>query len=380
MIYREMKSMDKGRFSFIMDASDARTAARTGTITTAHGKVRTPAFMPVATQATVKAMRPDDVRELGFEMVLANAYHLSLRPGVEVVRSAGGIHSFMGWSGPVLTDSGGYQVFSLGKDVKVTPEGARFRSHLDGSSVFISPELSMRAQAALGADIAMVLDECLPYPSERGQVERSVRLNADWARRCRDAWKEAAGGEGGRALFGIVQGGAHLDLRRASAELTVEVGFDGYALGGLSVGEPRERTYELVGETVHELPKDAPRYLMGVGDPAGVVEAVSYGIDLFDCVIPTRIARNGAALVGCQRLNLRNARYADDCSPLDPACGCYTCQRFTRAYLRHLVTAREILGFHLLTVHNLYLMAALMEQIRSAVAEGRFASVLQRFR
>ncbi len=355
---------------FEVTARDPGSGARAGLLSTARGRVETPLFMPVATQATVKAMRPEDVEGLGFEMLLCNAYHLWLRPGLEAVRRAGGIHAFMGWRGAVLTDSGGYQVLSLGKNVHITPEGASFRSHLDGSRVFLSPEISMEAQAALGADIAMVLDECLPYPSDRATVEASVRLNADWSRRCRRSHDSA-----GQLLFGIVQGGTYPDLRAESARRTVETGFDGYALGGLTVGEPRELTLELVDSTLRQLPEDAPRYLMGLGDLPGIAEAVSLGVDMFDSVLPTRIARNGSALVGSGRLNLKNARFAGDRSPLDEACSCYTCRRFSRSYLRHLVTAREILGFHLLTVHNLYQVSRLISRLRSAVRSGTVRAV-----
>lgn len=352
-------------FSFEITARDARTGARAGLITTPHGQVRTPCFMPVATQATVKAMTPDEVAGLSFEMVLANAYHLWLRPGVDVIAGAGGLQRFMSWSGSILTDSGGYQVMSLGKDVKITPEGASFRSHLDGTEVFLSPEDSMRAQSALGADIAMALDECLPYPSERERVRRSVSLNLDWAGRCLAAHEDPR-----QALFGIVQGGAFADLRRQSASAMAELGFEGYGLGGLSVGEPREMMLELIAVTLENLPTEKPRYLMGVGDPLGLAESAALGIDMFDSVLPTRIARNASALVASKRINLRNAAFRQDYGPLDETCGCYACANFSRAYLRHLVMAKEILGFHLLTVHNLYQLARLTEELRSAIEAG----------
>jgi queuine tRNA-ribosyltransferase len=339
---------------------DKKTKARTGVLRTAHGEVRTPLFMPVATQATVKAMRPEQVRELGFDMVLANAYHLMLRPGVDVVEKSGGLHRFMGWDGPILTDSGGYQVFSLGKDVKITPEGASFRSHLDGSSVFMSPEMCMDVQDKLGSDIAMVLDECLPYPSERDVARESLLLTRDWAKRCRDSSAGNDNPDERQLLFGIIQGGMYADLRAESAEMTVGLGFDGYALGGLSVGEPRELTLELVGSTLEHLPEEAPRYLMGVGDLFGLADCIALGVDMFDSALPTRVARNGSAFVGSDRLNLKNARFANDQGPLDPECGCYACANYSRAYLRHLVIAKEILGFHLLTVHNLHQVASLI--------------------
>jgi len=354
--------MTSNGFSFEVTALDRKTGARAGVLRMPHGEVRTPCFMPVATQATVKAMRPDEVSDLGFDMVLANAYHLMLRPGIEVIERAGGLHRFMGWDGGILTDSGGYQVFSLGKDVKITAEGASFRSHLDGSLVFLSPEESMRVQSALGADIAMALDECLPYPADRARTERSVSLNLDWTRRCLSSHDNPR-----QALFGIVQGGAYADLRRRSATAMAELDFPGYALGGFSVGEPREMTLELIDATIENLSSDRPRYLMGVGDPEGINASVALGVDMFDSVLPTRTARNASAWIGSERVNLRNAAFANDDGPLDPACGCYTCKRFTRAYLRHLVTAKEILGFHLLTVHNLYALSALMRELRASI-------------
>jgi queuine tRNA-ribosyltransferase len=360
-------------FRFEITARDERTGARAGVLTTPHGRVETPCFMPVATQATVKAMTPDEVLSLGFEMVLSNAYHLWLRPGTEVVAQGGGLHRFMSWDGALLTDSGGYQVMSLGQDVSITPEGASFRSHLDGSRVFLSPEESMRVQSALGADIAMALDECLQYPVERGRAEASLALNTDWALRCRASHRD-----GGQLLFGIVQGASFADLRRRSAASLSEIGFDGYGIGGLSVGEPRELMLELIARTVEALPADRPRYLMGVGDPVGLARSFALGIDMFDSVLPTRIARNGSALVGSSRVNLRNAAFASDHGPLDPRCGCYTCGRFTRAYLRHLVMSREILGFHLLTVHNLFQLSRLARRLRQAAVDGAVEAAVAR--
>jgi queuine tRNA-ribosyltransferase len=353
-------------FSFTITASDRRTGARTGVLATPHGEVATPCFMPVATQATVKAMTPEEVAGLGYRMVLANAYHLWLRPGVEVISAAGGLHRFMGWDGAILTDSGGYQVMSLGKDVRITPEGASFRSHLDGSKVFLSPEDSMRIQSALGADVAMALDECLPFPAER-----SLDLNLDWARRCLAAHDNTR-----QALFGIVQGGSYADLRASSAARMAEVDFPGYGLGGLSVGEPRELMGEMIDLSLAELPPEKPRYLMGVGDPLGLAQSVARGVDLFDSVLPTRIARNSSALVASGRMNLRNAAYRDDPRPLDENCGCYACRSFSRAYLRHLVMAKEILGFHLLTVHNLFQLEKLTGDLRAAVASQSVDTLL----
>ena len=365
-----------GSFGFRVTARDTATGARCGVIATPHGDIPTPVFMPVGTHASVKAMRPSEVRGLGFDIVLANAYHLWQRPGVEVVESSGGLHAFMGWDGAVLTDSGGYQVFSLAHDVRITREGASFRSNHDGSPAFLSPELSMEVQRRLGADIIMALDECLPHQADRARVESSLVLNRDWARRCRDAHRDSTA----QALFGIIQGGMHPDLRRQSAEMTVELGFPGYGLGGLSVGEPRELTLELVAETVRLIPGGAPRYLMGVGDPAGIVESVALGIDMFDSALPTRIARNGSALVGGRRLNFRNARFARDTGPISPECGCYACSNFSRAYIRHLVVAKEILGLQLLTHHNLSELARLMSGVREAVASGGFPALLARSR
>ena len=362
-------------FSFTVTARDRATGARKGVLATPHGEVETPCFMPVATQATVKAMTPDEVASLGYRMVLANAYHLWLRPGVDVISAAGGLHRFMGWDGAILTDSGGYQVMSLGKDVKITGEGASFRSHLDGSRVFLSPEESMRIQSELGADVAMALDECLPYPAERGRVERSLDLNLDWARRCLAAHSDER-----QALFGIVQGGCFGDLRARSAAAMAELDFPGYGLGGLSVGEPRELTLEMLTVALAELPAEKPRYLMGVGDRLGLAESVARGVDLFDSVLPTRIARNSSALVASGRMNLRNAAYREDLRPLDETCGCYACRSFSRAYLRHLVMAREILGFHLLTVHNLFQLEKLTGELRAATAAGSVGELLGRMR
>jgi queuine tRNA-ribosyltransferase len=362
---------------FRITHKDIRTSARCGVLTTPHGEVETPLFMPVATLATVKAMRPEQVSELGFEMVLSNAYHLWLRPGLEVIESAGGIHSFMGWDRPVLTDSGGYQVLSLGKDVRTSPDGVRFRSHIDGASVFLSPEISMEVQARLGADIAMTLDECLPDAAPRETVARSLVLNRDWVTRCRQshrAFDEA------QALFGIIQGGMYPDMRALSAKLTVEHDFPGYGLGGLSVGEPRAQTLELVECTLEHVPAEAPRYLMGLGDLAGIAESVALGVDMFDSALPTRIARNGSAMVGAGRLNLKNARFALDGGPLDPDCACYACATYSRSYIRHLVMAREILGFHLLTVHNLHQVSTLISRLRSAISAARLGELLVELR
>lgn len=360
-------------FTFRVTARCPGSSARAGLVATPHGTLQTPAFMPVGTLASVKAMSPGQVRGLGFDMVLANAYHLWLRPGVDVVEEAGGIHSFMGWDGAVLTDSGGYQVMSLGGDVEISREGASFRSNYDGDPVFLSPELCVEVQHRLGADVIMALDECLKYPSGRDEVERSVELNLEWARRCKEAHRRGSS----QALFGIIQGGMYADLRRRSARDMVDLGFPGYGIGGLSVGEPRELTLGLAAEVVRLIPERCPRYLMGVGDPVGIIESVALGIDMFDSVLPTRTARNGSALVGGRRLNLRNARFTDDFGPLSDECDCYACSRFSRAYLRHLVMNREILGLHLLTCHNLRELSRLMEDVRASISSGTFTELLE---
>ncbi|MBN2168677.1 MAG: tRNA guanosine(34) transglycosylase Tgt [Actinobacteria bacterium] len=362
-------------FQFQVTQRDRKTNARLGVMNTPHGGALTPLFMPVATHGTVKAMRPEQVMELGFRTIISNAYHLSQRPGVPVVESAGGLHTFMGWNGPILTDSGGFQILSLGTDVKITGDGANFKSHIDGSSIFLSPEISMEIQGKLGADVVMALDECLPYPAERDEVKRSLELNINWAARCRKAHKNEK-----QALFGIVQGGMYADFRITCAKELVELDFPGYALGGFSVGEPRDLTLELARDTIGELPSGSIHYLMGVGDPVTILEAIALGVDMFDSVLPTRIARNGSALIGVKRMNLRNSCFKDDERPLEPACGCYTCRNFSRSYLRHLVLAKEILGFHLLTVHNLFRISDLMFKARSAIELGTFEAMLNECR
>lgn len=357
-----MDSMSTFRFRLEKEVEGGRL----GTLETAHGKARTPLFMPVGSHGSVKSLSPRDMEELGVEAVLANAYHLYLRPGVEVIRELGGLHTFMGWRRPILTDSGGYQIFSLCKLVQVTPEGVQFRSHLDGSLHLFTPERAVEVQELLGADIMMVLDECLPYPSERERVEASVALTTQWAKRCKAAHK------GNGALFGIVQGGVFIDLRRRSAEALLEIGFDGYALGGLSVGEEKGQTWEVVAFVCELLPKDRPRYLMGMGTPEDLVEAVSLGVDMFDCVLPTRSARTGELFTPWGKMNIKNARYARDPEPIDPDCRCYTCRHFSRAYLRHLFMAKELLAYYLNTIHNLYYYIDLIRRIRQALEEGSF--------
>lgn len=355
-------------FDFRITARDPQTAARTGVFETPHGALATPVFAPVGTQATVKTLTPRDLREIGATLVLANTYHLYLRPGTRLVADFGGLHSFMGWTGPMLTDSGGFQVFSLAQMRKVDPDGVTFRSHIDGSQHRFTPESTIAAQEELGADIIMCLDEC-PEPLDRGYNEEALVRTHAWAARC---W--AAQRRPDQALFGIVQGGIFPDLRAESARTLVGLDFPGYAIGGLSVGETKEQMYATLDQVVPELPSHKPRYLMGVGAPEDVVEGVARGIDLFDCVLPTRVARNGGLLTRQGRLNLRNARYTADPLPVEPGCDCYACQHFSRAYLRHLFKAEETLGLHLATVHNVRFMTRLMEEIRRHVAAGTFAT------
>ena len=342
--------------------------ARRGRLTLAHGTVETPAFMPVGTYGSVKAMSPDDLRTVGAQVVLGNTFHLWLRPGLEVIGAHGGLRRFMGWDGPILTDSGGFQVFSLGEMRKITEEGVRFRSPVNGDACFLSPEESMRIQRVLESDIAMVFDECTPYPADRSQAAESMRLSLRWAERSRRAHERD-----GNALFGIVQGGMYEDLRDASLEGLTDIAFDGYAIGGLSVGESKEDMQRILRHTAPRLPAGAPRYLMGVGTPADIVDAVASGIDMFDCVMPTRNARNGWIFTRNGIIRLRNARYRDDTGPLDPACECYTCRNFSRAYLHHLQRINEILGAHLNTLHNLFFYQELMRGLREAISAGRLS-------
>ncbi len=349
-------------FRFALEAVSG--SARAGTYHTPHGPIPTPVFAPVGTQATVKAMRPDELAALGASLVLANTYHLYLRPGDERVRDLGGLHRFMGWDRPILTDSGGFQVFSLSDSRVVDDDGVTFKSHLDGSTLRLTPEKSIAIQENLGADIIMAFDEC-PPPKDRATVEAAVARTHAWAARCREAHRRTD-----QALFGIVQGGVFRDLREASAAYLTSLDFPGYAIGGLAVGESKAEMYAALDWLDPVLPADRPRYLMGVGTPEDLINSVLRGIDLFDCVLPTRIARNGAALVPGGRLNLRNARFADDPAPVLAGCDCYTCSRFSRAYLRHLVKANEILGHILLTTHNLHHLLSLMRQLRAAILSG----------
>ena len=361
-------------------------AARRGVIHTAHGDIETPVFMPVGTQGVVKALTPRDLDEAGARIILGNTYHLYLRPGDDLIARRGGLHRFSGWSRPILTDSGGYQVFSLSDRRKVEEHGVQFRSHLDGSAHVLTPEKAVDIQANLGSDIAMVLDECPALPSTAEVIDQSLELTARWARRCRDRFLQIREsepvrrslGEGG-AQFGIVQGGTFADLRRKSAELTVSIGFEGYAIGGLSVGEPNETMYQVVEQTAPLLPAAQPRYLMGVGTPLDIIEAVARGIDMFDCVLPTRNARNGQLLTSEGPVNIKNVQFSEDDGPADPACSCYTCRHFSRAYLRHLYMAGEMTGGTLNTLHNLTFYLDTMRRIREAIAFGRFEDFRQDF-
>ncbi|EOD00670.1 tRNA guanosine(34) transglycosylase Tgt [Caldisalinibacter kiritimatiensis] len=349
--------------------------ARLGKLHTPHGVIETPIFMPVGTKATVKTMTPEELKDIGAQIILSNTYHLYLRPGHELIKEAGGLHKFMNWDGPILTDSGGFQVFSLGHLRNITEEGVEFRSHIDGSKHFISPEKSIEIQNSLGSDIIMAFDECAPYPSDREYVKNSLERTTRWAKRCIKAHKNPEK----QALFGIVQGGMYKDLREQSAKDLLELDFPGYAVGGLSVGEPAELMYEVLDYTVPLLPKNKPRYLMGVGSPDYLFEAVVRGIDMADCVLPTRMARNGTFLTSQGRVVIKNAKYKKDFNKLDPECDCYTCQNYSRAYLRHLFKANEILGARLATIHNLYFLLKLMENIREAIKEDRLLEYKNEF-
>ena len=354
-------------------------AARRGRLEFARGTVETPAFMPVGTYGTVKAMTPEELKELGAEIVLGNTFHLWLRPGLEVIGAHRGLHRFMHWDRPILTDSGGFQVFSLAKLRKLTEAGVTFRSPVDGSEVFLSPEESMRIQRVLGSDVAMQFDECTPYPATEAEARASMELSLRWAARSRAAYYGADAIAPG-VLFGIVQGGMHRALRDASAAGLAELDLPGLAIGGLAVGEPEPERLRVLEETVPHLRPDRPRYLMGVGRPEDIVAAVARGIDMFDCVMPTRHARNGHLFTATGVVNIRNARHANDVGPVDPTCECYTCRNYSRAYLRHLDRAGEILGSRLNTVHNLHFYQALMRAIRAAIAAGSFARWSQEFR
>jgi len=356
-------------------------AARRGRLTFRRGSVDTPAFMPVGTYGTVKAMTPEEVAGTGAEIILGNTFHLMLRPGPEVVRAHGGLHEFMNWSGPILTDSGGYQVFSLAALRKVSEEGVTFRSPVNGDEIFLGPEGAMAMQQALNSDIAMIFDECTPYPASEREARESMELSLRWAARSRRAFDELREHEPGRgeAVFGIVQGGMYPALREASLAGLVETGFDGYAIGGLSVGESEVERLAVLDAIAGRMPADRPRYLMGVGTPSDIVKAVARGVDMFDCVIPTRHARNGYLFTSAGTLKIRNARYAEDLGPLDPDCDCYTCTHYSRSYLRHLDKCNEMLGPRLATLHNLYFYQRLMSDIRASLEAGTFAAFAAEF-
>jgi queuine tRNA-ribosyltransferase len=360
--------------SFQLISTDSTSRARRGRLTTKLGVIETPIFMPVGTQGTVKAMAPEELKKVGAQIILGNTYHLFLRPGLDVIRHFGGLHRFMGWDLPILTDSGGFQVFSLTKLRRITEEGVHFNSHIDGSPCFLSPEVSMEIQSILGSDIAMVFDECPPYPCDWNYAANSLDRTIRWAQRCRD-WV-AKIPDKPPLVFGIVQGATFQDLREKSARGLVEIGFDGYAVGGVSVGEPEPEMMRAIENSVPVLPEDRPRYAMGLGTPPQIVEMVARGIDMFDCVLPTRLARNGTAFTSRGTLNLKNNPFRLDLGPIEYDCTCTTCQAFTRGYIRHLIKAEEILGLRLISVHNLHFYLNLMRQIRNELEAGTF----QRFR
>ncbi len=363
---------------FDLHKTDSRTRARRGSLHTPHGDVQTPVFMPVGTRATVKAMKPESVAGLGHEgvnIILSNTYHLYLRPGYELIKKAGGLHKFMNWKGAILTDSGGFQVFSLGDLRKITEEGVTFRSFIDGSEHMFTPEKSMAVQNALGSDIIMAFDECAPADADRAYIRKSLERTTRWLRRCKQSHKDVER----QSLFGIMQGGFFNDLRYESVMQICELDLPGYAIGGLSVGEPKEVMYNVLDSCVELLPADKPRYLMGVGSPDCLFEGVERGIDMFDCVLPTRIARNAAAFTSVGKVNLRNAAHTDNFEPLDPNCDCYCCRNYSRAYLRHLCKSNEILSSMLLTEHNLHFLVRTMEKIRKAIEEDRFLEYKREF-
>ncbi|MGP1570449.1 MAG: tRNA guanosine(34) transglycosylase Tgt [Eubacteriales bacterium] len=365
----------KHAVSYELIKKDSKTKARRGVLHTPNGDIQTPIFMPVGTAATVKGVLPEALEEMSAEIILSNTYHLYLRPGHEIVRQAGGLHKFMNWKKPILTDSGGFQVFSLGSLRKITEEGVSFSSHIDGSKHMISPEKSIEIQNALGSDIIMAFDECAPYPADRTYVKNSLERTTRWLRRCKDYHKDIER----QSLFGIMQGGMYQDLRRESASQIVDLDLPGYAIGGLSVGEPKELMLEVLDYCVDYLPENKARYLMGVGSPDYLFEGVERGIDMFDCVLPTRIARHGMAMTSNGKLNIKNAKYEKDFKPLDENCDCYTCRNYSKAYLRHLYKAGELLSATLLSIHNLHFLIRMMGNIRHSIEEDRFFEYKKEF-
>ena len=355
--------------SFTLESTDL--AARAGTLQTRRGPVQTPVFMPVGTQATVKAMTPEELKEVGAQIILGNTYHLHVRPGEKLISRLGGLHRFMHWDGPILTDSGGFQVFSLAKLRKISEEGVRFQNHLDGTPTFIGPETSMEIQRDLGSDIVMLFDECPPHPCTHEAADKSLDLTLRWARRCKDWWATQPE-ESRPLLFGITQGSSYPDLREKSARALVDIGFDGYAIGGVSVGEPEPEMFCAFESAIPFLPHDHARYAMGLGTPPQIIEMIARGVDMFDCVLPTRLARNGTAFTAKGTINLKNAPYAEDSSPIEEGCRCYACKNFTRAYLRHLVKAEEILGLRLISIHNLHFYIGLARTARDHILGGTF--------
>jgi queuine tRNA-ribosyltransferase len=368
---------------FELLASDQHSKARRGRLKTAHGVIDTPAFMPVGTQGSVKGASPRELRELNAQIILGNTYHLFVRPGLDVIKHFGGLHNFMSWDGPILTDSGGYQIFSLAKLRKITEDGVEFQNHIDGARAFISPEIAMEIQAALGSDIAMVLDECVPYPCEYDYAAKSAEMTTRWARRCKAVASAVSAEKASNALrtahstarqllFGIVQGGAFENLRKQSAQAITELDFDGYAIGGVSVGEPEEEMMRAVESAEPFLPTHKPRYAMGLGTPPQMLQMIARGMDIFDCVLPTRLARNGTAFTATGTLNLKNAEFALDIPPIEENCACEACREFSRGYIRHLIKAQEILGLRLITLHNLHFYLNLMSKARTEIENGTF--------
>lgn len=357
-------------FTFKVEKTSETTKARAGVIHTVHGDIRTPVFMPVGTLASVKSLSPEELVDIGVQIILGNTYHLYLRPGCEIIDLFSGLHRFMNWSRPILTDSGGFQVFSLAKLSKITEDGVTFQSHIDGSKHLLTPEKTVSIQTCLGSDIMMCLDECIEYPADEERADRALELTTRWARRCRIAWEEMNGES--NALFGIVQGGMYKHLREKSAREITDIDFSGYAVGGLSVGEPKDIMLDIAEHTLSLLPENKPKYVMGVGTPLDLVEMVSMGADMFDCVLPTRNARNGQLFTNNGVLNISNSRHKEDTGPIDPECGCYTCRHYSKAYLRHLYMTKELLAYRLNSLHNVYHYISLMERMRAAIVSDRF--------